>query len=342
MLQALAIHKKALGEQHPNYATTLNNLASLYARTDRWQEASEQFHTAQRVLCRYLERTLPAVADNEQQRFLRSNFLGSFHVALSISWQRRAEGGAERGAEWLLNGKAVGYRALAERVRLYNNKKLRPQLLELATVRQQLSNLSLQPPRPGQERAYRERLAQLTEQEETLAKVLGREMLADERADPWRTVTELRTRLPRDTVLVDFARFSLWDFKIQGTATKWQPARYVAWVVPPAGKGEVRLVDLGLASDIERAIQVFRTAMKNAPQLLVEVGDEDATKKLHEPLGVLSKQLLQPLYQELAPYRRWVMSPDRWIYASRILTPPHPSRQLPHPSQQRHGARCVW
>ena len=33
--QALEITKKALGEEHPDYATSLNNLAALYQRNGR-------------------------------------------------------------------------------------------------------------------------------------------------------------------------------------------------------------------------------------------------------------------------------------------------------------------
>jgi uncharacterized protein HemY len=37
--QATEIHREALGEQHPDYATSLNNLASLYDAMGRHAEA---------------------------------------------------------------------------------------------------------------------------------------------------------------------------------------------------------------------------------------------------------------------------------------------------------------
>lgn len=47
--QAIAIDKKALGEEHPGYATDLNNLAALYYHQEKYARAEELFQQALKI-----------------------------------------------------------------------------------------------------------------------------------------------------------------------------------------------------------------------------------------------------------------------------------------------------
>ncbi len=60
MLPPLEITKVALGEEHPSYATTLNNLAGLYFHTERYAESAAYMEQALSIL----EATLPAAHPN--------------------------------------------------------------------------------------------------------------------------------------------------------------------------------------------------------------------------------------------------------------------------------------
>ncbi|MBK6877855.1 MAG: tetratricopeptide repeat protein [Ignavibacteria bacterium] len=46
---ALRIYKEILGENHPYYATSLNNLAGLYFATGNYEKAEQMFHEALRI-----------------------------------------------------------------------------------------------------------------------------------------------------------------------------------------------------------------------------------------------------------------------------------------------------
>ncbi len=52
--RALAIREKALGEEHPHVAQTLNNLALLYATQGRYAEAEPLFERALEIFTRAL------------------------------------------------------------------------------------------------------------------------------------------------------------------------------------------------------------------------------------------------------------------------------------------------
>ena len=58
-----------------------------------------------------------------------------------------------------------------------------------------------------------------------------------------------------DLVLVDIARLYTFDFWAKGQDNPWEPARYAAWIVPPAGKGDVTILDLGPAEEIDAVVE---------------------------------------------------------------------------------------
>ena len=94
-----------------------------------------------------------------------------------------------------------------------------------------------------------------------MARELGRRDARDPGAG-WLALDQLRKALPADAVLIDIARFDPFDFRAM--EKPWRPARYVAWVVPPAGRGDVRLVDLGEAKKIDAAVGLVRKSLAGA------------------------------------------------------------------------------
>ena len=76
----------------------------------------------------------------------------------------------------------------------------------------------------------------LTELSRELGQVTGRPT----RDDPWIEPDRVRTALPGDAVLVEIARFNVFDFQAKDRRKRWQPAHYAAWVLPAAGRGARR------------------------------------------------------------------------------------------------------
>jgi CHAT domain-containing protein/Tfp pilus assembly protein PilF len=312
--RCLAIRQASFGKEHPSLASSLNNLAQLYAAGRRWAEAGAAFDQERHIRRRYLQRILPALAEPEQQALLRSWNDHLLHISLSLGLARRDDVSLrERTAAWLLNGKAVALQALAERALLARDsdnprvKKLLPQLLG---TRGQLAALTHQAPRPGRETQRLQRLAALARRERELAKEIGLLTGNPTRADPWVKLSEVREVLPRDVVLVEVARFRTWNFRAKGKTSPWQEAHYAVWVIPPQGKGEVRLLDLGPAGPIDRAVQAVRQALAAAPARMRREGEPDAEQALRRPLRALADLILRPLLPHIAGSGRWLLSPD--------------------------------
>ena len=72
-----------------------------------------------------------------------------------------------------------------------------------------------------------------------------------------------------------------------------QPAHYAAWIIPPTGRGEVRIVDLGEARPIDAAV-------RSARQALAANGTSGANEaEAAARMAALARLILQPLQPHL-------------------------------------------
>jgi CHAT domain-containing protein/tetratricopeptide (TPR) repeat protein len=315
--QSLALFDAALPQDHPNRALTLGNLAFLHASCNRWQESAEVTDKARHIVRRHIQDVLPGLSEQEQLQFLETQHQTSFHTALSLGLARRQDAGlVALSTGWLLNGKAVGQQALAERALLARDSQA-PEAAaagrRLGAVRAQLAALSLQVPAAGQETAHRQQLAVLIAQEQGLAKQLGRVRTRPVQTDPWVELEDVRRALPGDAVLIEMARVRERDFTAAGTAPVWSGERYAAWVIPPAGKGPVRLLDLGPATRVDAAVRAVRQELHNA---LETIGADEARseRRLRGALARAARLVLRPLEDQAGPARRWLLSPDDLLW----------------------------
>jgi CHAT domain-containing protein len=69
--------------------------------------------------------------------------------------------------------------------------------------------------------------------------------------------------LPAGVALVEFVRFDVFDFQAVPSRgePRWQPARYLAFVLPAGKPDHVQLIDLGEAEPIDRMIRDFRAGI---------------------------------------------------------------------------------
>ena len=330
--RSLRVFEGRLGPNHPRLAQNLYSLMLLHAAEERWGEAAAIGDQVCRIVRRHTSRVLPALSEAEQLRFLHVQHDAALHAALSMALARRRDAGlAERSAGWVLNGKAVAQQALAERTLLARDggDAVLGQVVEqLVGVRTKLASLSLQGPAAGQEAVHRRQLERLAEQEQTLSKRLGQAGGRRDRAEPWVELAEVRKALPANTVLIEIACFRGRDFRARGTKGAWQAPHYAAWVIPARGRGEVCVVDLGPAEPIEEATEAMRQALREAPYLIPERGEEKAERELRRPLTELARLVLHPLAEYLGKAERLVISPDASLWLVPWAALPLPDGRL--------------
>jgi uncharacterized protein (TIGR03067 family) len=296
----LKICEVKFGVRHPLAAQCLDNLALAYARQERWDEALQTADRARRILRRHVQDVLPVLTEPEQLAFLKGRVELEFHKALSLALARPDDAAVSaRTAEWVLNGKALAQEALARGVLLGRDSKdpaLAKAFEELLGARADLAALTTTCPSAGKEAAFQQRFHTLTEREGELAKQIAGAGSREARPEPWIDLAEVRAKLPLDAVLIDIFRFDVFSWKGPGTG---QPSRYAAWVLPPAGKGEVRFIDLGEAEPIDKAVREARRAIQD---------------RVEPRLKPLAERILKPLAAATADYQCWILSPDSLLW----------------------------
>ena len=320
--KALAIRKEILGEKHLDIAFSFQGLSELDAASDRWEEAAKNQDQARRIVRRYVTRLLPSLSTMEQVAFLTANDKWCFDKALTLGLLCAAESSlVSLSSGWLLNGKAVAQEAMTQAallVRQSDDPKIRATVRELLTLRSQLAALTLSEPKSGQEAARRTRLEQMEHREEALTRRIAEANGKDFEADPWIEVAAVRRALPADAVLIDIARFDVFDFQANERAKMRQAARYAAWVTPAADIEEtVKILDLGEAGKIDQAVQDVRKALQAAISkngTISEQGEPEAERLLRVYLEQLSKLVLQRILQEIGDVKQLIVSPDAALW----------------------------
>ncbi|HEV3005599.1 MAG TPA: CHAT domain-containing protein, partial [Pirellulales bacterium] len=166
------------------------------------------------------------------------------------------------------------------------------------------------------EAAHRQRMAELAAEEQELSRQVNLAAGRPALDDPWVETSAVRSALSRDSVLVDLVRFEPYLFTAGPGQPHWEPARYVAWLVPSAGQGRVRIVDLGEAKAIDQATAAARRAIEtSAAELKHGAGREEAAEqKALAALTALAQRVLHPLLPALAGARELVISPDSQLW----------------------------
>jgi tetratricopeptide (TPR) repeat protein len=327
---SIAVLAKALGDEHPDVAVEHGYLAWLDAAQDNWSEAAVEIDQARRLLHNHIRHVLSAQSENEQLRFLTAKDQPWFHVALTIALKAGADPATNALAvNWVLNGKGVTPEVLGERYVLARQSSgdatVRQRYQQLLAVRGELAARSVRGAAPADD-GDALRGAKLARQEEDLSRELG--LALKYKPAAWVEVPEVQRVLAKDkvaagnevltgdAVLIDFAKFTLMDFKTASAEPAGKEQHYAAWVVPPEGPAQV--VDLGPAEAIDAAVQRLQETMREAiptdnpkdGRTIVTLGERASEELYVQRSKELGRLLLGKLYPYAGPYRRWVISPD--------------------------------
>jgi CHAT domain-containing protein len=309
-LRALEIQEALLPKDNFYSASTLHHLGMLYADKNQWGDALHHADRGRRSLTRQATSILPSLAESEQRTFLRNIIQSTLQKSLSLGFVRANDSNvADFSGAWLVNHKGLSFQTLAEQHRLSSeakNPKVRGLVDQLQQTRAFLSRLLQQFPQPGLEQAHQEQRQKLYQKERDLAQQLARTVGRPFRENPWVEIQEIRGKLGTQTVLIDLVRFPVWDFKNR----RWQPARYLAWITPPAGKGSVQIIDLGEAEPIDQGVEAARKALSKSLEEIRRQGEAEAVKQLREPMQTLARKTLYPLLEQLKDYPKWIICPD--------------------------------
>ena len=303
--------ERQFGPDHPATANALANLALAEARFSRWREAFATYDKCRHIRRRFIERTLPGMAEDDQFALLSAGERQDLCGALTMGLKRRDDpAAAAMSAAWVVNAKGVTLEALAQRAvlaREATNPQVAGLAAELAAVRRRLAESAA--PRAGRP-VPAEGYDQLVVRERELSRRFGLALNRPVRDDPWVTIPAVRAGLPSDAVLVEFARFWIAGISTETGVLTVSPEHYAAWVIPPSGQEDVRLIDLGLATAIDDAVSDVARGTTIDKKRYLDQGEPAEEKRLMPALEKLSSLVLGPLRTAIDPAKRWVISPD--------------------------------
>lgn len=307
-LRAIELFESCPSGPPGNTYATYHNLASICRSQQRWDECADWFGRSARASQASLYAHVPVLPDETKFVYatvVMSTMRRPFSDAVAHRDQPQM---AAASAEWIVNLKGFVAEVLAQRNALArddDDPATRKLLIELTRTRQLLSAASVS---LVQARDV-EKIERLRRRERELAAQLGAKTRLNFGSDSWTTLDEVRQAMDKDSVIVEFLRFKyspiIKDFKARD--------HYVAWIIPPAGQGEVRLEMVGPAEDVDLLVKNYRAEMDNAWEWIDGAGEALAERRLAPVTHVLSTLLVERL-PTLTDYRRWLISPDASLW----------------------------
>jgi CHAT domain-containing protein/tetratricopeptide (TPR) repeat protein len=328
--RVMDIRCQALGESHPDYATSLNNLALLYAGRGRGPDALALMTVAATIDDRVLGQVFTIGSATRRAAFLHT-IAGNLAGLLSLAaGPLREDPSAARAAlDLVLRRKAIGAEAHATQHEAVLGGKypaLAPQLHQLFALRRESARLSWHGPGLDGPAAHQRLLADLERDQDRLEADLARQIpeMNLERGLARAGRGAVALALPEETMLVEFARYNVYDFvataKNDGDrwepARPWQPARYVAFLLPAGQPDDVRMIELGPADDIDRLIADFRTGVTRESERrggrdLGLIGlHASPGEPSYDPGAELRCRVFDPLREALGGRTRLFIAPD--------------------------------
>ncbi|MDJ0674408.1 MAG: CHAT domain-containing protein [Calothrix sp. MO_167.B42] len=304
--RALAIYTMLLGNQHPFVAQSLNNLASLYWAQGNINRSVELFTQGLDVEEKNLNLNIFAGFERQKRDYMRTisgtqNAIISLHLnsaaknpqaanlALTTVLQRKGR---------ILDVLTTSQQILRQRIDDPESQKL---LNDLSLTSTQLANLYYNKPKQISDQDYNQKITDLNNQIKEL------ESKISSRSQGFRTqfkavnLSEVKNLIPTDTALVEIIRYQPFNPQAKDN-NPWGKARYAAYVL--TSTTQVQGIDLGKAEDIDKAVDVFRTALGSDPNSRSQI------PQIKYYGHNLYKKLIQPIQQFLGNHRKILISPD--------------------------------
>ncbi|MEW4561059.1 CHAT domain-containing tetratricopeptide repeat protein [Bremerella sp. JC770] len=315
--KGIEILRNELGADHPDTLNLKMMRALLAGSEKKWDEAFERFDTYARDMRVFNSRILASLSPTEQILYLKMDEDKSVAMAMALA-NREDAAAVETSANWLVNYKGVSQESLAARETLTRDltddqsRKIAQQLL---AVRQDLAALALAKPKEGEAEARTAKIAKLSQQEETLGRQLADRVGKPVVQDGWVELDAVREAMTDDQIMVNIIQVRPIDlFAVSVGRDRFGDARYVAYIVPPKGKGPVQLVDLGECSEIDTSITQIRDWISDnqvRDAFLAQASGADGSSDWQKVFAPAKEKVWEPIAKRLPPdAKQLLLSPD--------------------------------
>ncbi len=299
--RALAIQEKTLGSEHPSVAQSLAARAKLLEAKGDISQAITFQSRASVISERNIALNVATGSERQKLAYLtalsdESDQTISLHVhaapndaearSLAITTILRRKGRA-------LDAMTDSIGALRGRA----NPQDQALFDQLKEVRAQVARLVLGGPQRATPAQHQDQIKSLEARIERLEAEISRS--SDEfraQAQPI-TLSAIQSAIPANAALVELYVYRPFNARYTKPDEQFGKPRYVAYIVP--SEGALQSVDLGDAAPIERAVEAWRTTLRDPNRA-------DA-KRLAR---ALDRQVMEPVRKRLGKTRNLLLSPD--------------------------------
>jgi len=306
--RSLAINEKALGPDHPRVATSLSNLAVISAALSDFRKAHKLNKRVQVIDNKLIDQVMGFTSEDQKIKFLSSK-RRDLYVFLSLVNQhlRQISSYRKDALDVWLKRKGVileAQRRFQEALVYSDDLQAVKTFLDLSRIRARLSKLAFSGPGKEGVAVYKEKIADLKAQKDRLEARLSKlsQAFALNQKITKADSEKVAGALPENTVLIEFARVMMFNFKGKGKEKRWLPAHYIAFVLHAGNGDKIGMVDLGNAGEIDKEITRLKRNIFN-------LKDIKRTKVIKSSKRIYAL-VIKPLEKELGSVKKVFISPD--------------------------------
>ena len=280
---ALNILKNVFGDKNICLAITLNNLAMLYAKTNRQDKAIELVKDVIIIEDELIGQVFSIGSERQRMAFL--NIINkNFHNFLSLTNQYFSNSKEEikYAVNLTIRRKGIGAEALtATRDAVLSGKypEMESELRELNIIRKQIARKALDGKDENEKLdTHNQILAEWNNRKENLEEELANHIpeIGLEQKLKVSSLETISKFLSTDTVLIELVKFNFTDFSNQNNNSDENNKRfrYLAFVIYGNTTNDIQMIDLGDSEIIDNKINKFRNSItgENQNRNLIPVG----------------------------------------------------------------------
>jgi CHAT domain-containing protein len=299
-LQGLDIYESVAGPYDPHIIDTLSAMARTSAAMKDLDRAYEYQSRVDVLVEKSLSLNLEVGSEREKLAYMSivEKYV-SDSISLSVQQSPSDKRAAEGAATAVLQRKGRVLDALAGSVaalREHLSGGDQQLLDELSVTTSDLAKLALNGPKKTPLPEYRSQIHALEEKRETLEAQISQRSQGYYESSTAVTLASISSLIPQDAVLVEFAVYQPLDPKVDEETALPASPRYVAYVISQSG--DLRWVDLGESTEIDKLAQSWREALSSPTRTdstrIARELDRKTMKHVREVAGNVKHLLISP------------------------------------------------
>ncbi len=327
LLQALDILETTSGPNDPATLMTLANLSRTYSAANDPARAFEYQTRTDQMVERSLSLNLATGSEREKLAYIDT--IAHFNersIWMGVAEAPDNELAVDGAAAAILQRKARVLDALAESMatlRVHLKPEDRALLDDLSNTTSELASLSLAGPKKTPLPEYQSQLDALQKKREKLEADISRRSEGYFEPESAVTLEAVRAAIPANAALIEYATYRPYHPEQADDDKMYSEARYVAFVIPRAGK--IRFADLGPVKGIDADIAAWRASLADPTRkdtsALARVVDQKVMAPVRAVAGNPSHLLISPEGElNLVPFEALVDENRKFLVENYSIT----------------------